>query len=176
MTIDIEVSGQVRRVELERDATPRPSVTGGGPAEAGHYTVTIDGRTLTVDAVRTGSGWSVLIDGASFEAAVDGATAYVDGQAVPVRVLDPRAYRRRVRGPAGGATAGPVEVKAPMPGRVVKLLVQIGDRVAARQGVVVVEAMKMENELRAPRDGVVRDIRAREGASVDAGAILVIIE
>ncbi|HTM03559.1 MAG TPA: acetyl-CoA carboxylase biotin carboxyl carrier protein subunit [Vicinamibacterales bacterium] len=165
MNIDIEVSGRIRRVELER-----------GPAEGGACAGSIDGRVVSIDAVRTAAGWSLLIDGASFEATVDGATVYVNGQAVPVRVLDPRAYRRRVRGQAGGATGGPVEVRAPMPGRVVKLLVQIGERVAARQGVVVVEAMKMENELRAPRDGVIRDVRAHEGASVDAGAILVIIE
>jgi len=63
-----------------------------------------------------------------------------------------------------------------MPGRVVKVLVSPGDRVTARQGLVVVEAMKMENELRAPADAVVREVRVVEGASVDAGAILVVLE
>jgi biotin carboxyl carrier protein len=63
-----------------------------------------------------------------------------------------------------------------MPGRVVKLLVRVGDEVGARQGVVVVEAMKMENELRAPRDGRVVEVRVTEGASVDANAVLVVIE
>jgi biotin carboxyl carrier protein len=63
-----------------------------------------------------------------------------------------------------------------MPGRIVKVLVTAGDAVAARQGLVVVEAMKMENELRAPRPGTVTDVRVREGMSVDANAVLVVIE
>ena len=63
-----------------------------------------------------------------------------------------------------------------MPGRVVKVLVKAGDRVTARQGLVVVEAMKMENELRAPGDAIVRDVRASEGASVEAGTVLVVLE
>ena len=60
-------------------------------------------------------------------------------------------------------------VVAPMPGKVVKLLVKPGDQVTSRQGVIVVEAMKMENELRAGRDGVVREVLVTEGTSVDAG-------
>ena len=63
-----------------------------------------------------------------------------------------------------------------MPGRVVKVLVSAGDRVVARQALVVVEAMKMENELRAPADAVVREVRIVEGASVEAGAILIVLE
>jgi biotin carboxyl carrier protein len=63
-----------------------------------------------------------------------------------------------------------------MPGKVVKLLVKPGDQVAARQGVIVVEAMKMENELRSPKAGVVREVKTNEGASVEAGAVLVVIE
>ena len=62
-----------------------------------------------------------------------------------------------------------------MPGKVVKLLVKAGDHVTARQGVIVVEAMKMENELRAGRDGIVREVLVAEGASVDAGTPLVVI-
>jgi len=62
-----------------------------------------------------------------------------------------------------------------MPGKVVRVLVGAGETVAARQGLVVVEAMKMENELRAPRAGTVRDVRAVEGASVEAGALLLTI-
>jgi biotin carboxyl carrier protein len=62
-----------------------------------------------------------------------------------------------------------------MPGKVVRVLVRPGDTVRARQPLVVVEAMKMENELRAPRDGTVSDVTAREGASVEAGALLVVL-
>ena len=92
--------------------------------------------------------------------------------------------RSRVRDPPpAGATAGratgpadgPVRIVAPMPGKVVRVLAAPGDAVAARQGVVVVEAMKMENELRAPRAGVVGEVLVREGALVDAGALLLTI-
>jgi biotin carboxyl carrier protein len=76
--------------------------------------------------------------------------------------------------------AVPVEgrqtVVASMPGRIVRVLVAAGDRVAARQAVVVVEAMKMENEMRAPKDGVVREVRVTPGAAIDAGAVLVVID
>jgi biotin carboxyl carrier protein len=68
-----------------------------------------------------------------------------------------------------------IAIKAPMPGRVVRVLVAAGDRVKARQGVVVVEAMKMENELRAPRDGTVKDIAVAPGAAVESGAVLLVI-
>jgi len=68
-----------------------------------------------------------------------------------------------------------VSIVAPMPGRVVKVLVAPGDAVVARQGLVVVEAMKMENELRAPRAGTVADVRVREGAPVEANVVLVVI-
>jgi biotin carboxyl carrier protein len=73
-------------------------------------------------------------------------------------------------------TAGPQRVTSPMPGKIVKVLVKAGDEVKARQGLVVVEAMKMENELRAARDGRVREVTAVEGRSVDAGAVLLVIE
>jgi biotin carboxyl carrier protein len=67
-------------------------------------------------------------------------------------------------------------VIAPMPGRIVKVLVKAGDRVARGQGLVVVEAMKMENELRAPREGTVAAVRVSEGMSVEASAVLVVVE
>ena len=63
-----------------------------------------------------------------------------------------------------------------MPGRVVRVLVAPGDRVAARQGLVIVEAMKMENELRSPKDGLVKTVSATEGLSVEAGTVLVVVE
>jgi biotin carboxyl carrier protein len=75
---------------------------------------------------------------------------------------------------AGGG--GPAAVKSPMPGRVVKLLVRAGERVAVGQAVVVVEAMKMENELRATRAGTVRELRCAEGAAVEAGQDLVVVD
>jgi biotin carboxyl carrier protein len=76
---------------------------------------------------------------------------------------------------AGHASSGPQRIVAPMPGKIVRVLVKPGDPVRARQGLVVIEAMKMENELRAARDGTVTEVQAREAMSVDAGTVLVVI-
>lgn len=93
---------------------------------------------------------------------------------VTVRLNGRRGGNRRQGGAA--AASGPLRVVAPMPGKVVRVLVKAGDAVRARQPVVVVEAMKMENELRADRDGTVAEIHTREGMSVDAGALLIVIQ
>ena len=79
--------------------------------------------------------------------------------------------RRGVEQPAGG-DSGARRFLAPMPGKIIKVLVKRGDFVEARQAVVIVEAMKMENELRSPKAGTVSDVRVTEGASVEAGAVL----
>ena len=89
-------------------------------------------------------------------------------------VVDGRRFERA--GPSEAAGHGEQRVIAPMPGRVVRVLVKPGDEVAARQGLVVVEAMKMENELTVPRAGRVKEVAVAEGASVEAGRLLVIVE
>ena len=92
--------------------------------------------------------------------------------AVPVAVTVNGGAVGAGNGDGGAAGSGPLRIVAPMPGKVVRVLVKAGDAVRARQPVVVVEAMKMENELRADRDGTVAEIHAREGMSVEAGALL----
>lgn len=162
--LDLEVDGLVRSVQVER--------------EGNRFLVTIDGRTHAVDAEELEQGrWSLLLDGscASHDVIVrTGApgemAVQVDGARVPVVLRDPRRARR---GPV--AADGPARVVAPMPGKVVRLLVAAGDRVDVRQGLVVVEAMKMENELRAPRAGTVSEVSVEEGAVVDVGAVLITI-
>jgi biotin carboxyl carrier protein len=159
-----------------------------GPAEAGRD---VDGPReggRDVDGPNVVSGFSRTHAGSSrthasyevsFEARGNGGlVVHVNGEAIPLTVVNPRTRAGRRGHDGGGSTDanGPVAIVAPMPGRVVKVLVQPGDAVAARQGVVVVEAMKMENELRAPRAGTVIDVRASEGMSVEARAILVVIE
>jgi acetyl/propionyl-CoA carboxylase alpha subunit len=84
--------------------------------------------------------------------------------------------RRSAHAESGPHGHGQASITAPMPGRVVRVLVEPGDKVAARQGVIVVEAMKMENELRAPRAGRVKEVSVSAGMSVEAGRILAIIE
>ena len=111
----------------------------------------------------------------AFSQAAEGALiVHVDGVPVEVSINQ----TRRAGAPAAShvADGGPQRVTAPMPGKIVKLLVKAGDNVQARQGVVVVEAMKMENELRARAAGTVSEVRVTEGTSVEAGAILVILE
>jgi len=100
---------------------------------------------------------------------------HVDGRTIPVQVRPAGAFGRQKKA-AGVNGTGPQRVAAPMPGKVVKVLVRAGDVVTARQGLVVVEAMKMENELRAARDGRVREVSVAEGQSVDAGTVLLIVE
>ena len=155
----------------------------------GHdWVVSLDGRTCRVDARRVADGWSLLIgpdDGAStrarrshdvaFEPGIDGLRVHVDGVAVPVSLADDRRRARRQAGGAG-AGAGRQNVVAPMPGRVVKVLVAPGDVVVDRQPVAVLEAMKIQNDVRAPRAGRVVEIRTLEGALVEAGTVLLVID
>jgi biotin carboxyl carrier protein len=170
VTYEIEVGGRMRRVTLTR--------AGDG------FAVALDGRTWRIDAARVDANTlSLIVDGAENEKAgfeVTIAPGQAAGQltvqigAVPVTVgID--GHRRWSR-PDDPASAGPQRITAPMPGRVVRVLVQPGGRVTARQGLVVVEAMKMENELRAGRDGTVTEVHVHEGLSVDAGALLIVIQ
>jgi biotin carboxyl carrier protein len=119
-----------------------------------------------------------LEDGRCFEAVVERREAvtvvWLAGRQYAFALADERAARRAHDRAGGGG--GPQTVKAPMPGKVVKHLVTVGDRVEAGQGVVVIEAMKMENELRAPAPGVVKALPAAEGTAVEAGAPLVVLE
>ena len=101
---------------------------------------------------------------------------YLDGRTIPVQIRPAGALRTSEEGWRGATGTGPQRIVAPMPGKVVRVLVKAGDEVKARQGLVVVEAMKMENELRAARDGRVREVSVAEGQSVDAGAVLLIVE
>ncbi|RMG17123.1 MAG: acetyl-CoA carboxylase biotin carboxyl carrier protein subunit [Deltaproteobacteria bacterium] len=143
------------------------------------YTVTLDGQKHEVDALLLeGNIWSLLIDGKSYEVDVEGeeeVTVRVRGRVHRFRILDERRMRMRMASGAFSAEGKQV-VRAPMPGKVVKILVREGDSVEAEQGVVVVEAMKMENELRAPKAGTVKSIAVEEGALVEGQAALVVIE
>lgn len=143
------------------------------------WTVTMDGRPVSIDFARVDHRWSMLVGEASYEVAIESQPqgrhiVHVDGHVVPVTIRVPGRGRSQSGGDGTSAT-GPVSIVAPMPGRVVKVLVAPGDAVLPRQGLVVVEAMKMENELRAPRAGTVADVRVREGAPVDANVVLVVI-
>jgi len=110
--------------------------------------------------------WSVIDGTRVYEVRVVGEQVLVDGR--PVEVASKKAAAR--------VGSGPVHVRATMPGKVVRVLVEVGDSVAGGQGVIVVEAMKMQNELKSPRDGRVTHIGVAAHTTVDAGAVLVTIE
>lgn len=98
----------------------------------------------------------------------------IEGQRFPYTVADPRSLRATVAGSAD--TAGPRALRCPMPGRVVRVLVSVGDTVTAGQGCIVIEAMKMQNELKAPRGGRIARLSAAAGDAVPAGTTLLMIE
>lgn len=145
--------------------------------EDGRYIVEIDGERRVVDAQKLeGDFYSILGDGRSYEVSVerDGDGYLVRHGAAMQRVsmTDPGRQARE----SAQAAGGPLALTAPMPGKVVRVLVGEGDAVEAGQGVAVVEAMKMENELEAPKAGTIRSIKVTPGQSVDGGATLMVIE
>jgi acetyl/propionyl-CoA carboxylase alpha subunit len=103
-------------------------------------------------------------------------TLWVDGYRFDVEALDERTRAIRELSRANAAASGPAPIKAPMPGLIVRVNVKPGDLVEAGQGVVVMEAMKMENELRATAGGTVRSVEVVAGQAVEKGALLVALE
>ena len=177
-------------IELREDSrTSQHKLTVESPADgrAGQETPQffIDGKPLEADWVEIRPGhYSVLIDGQSYEARIQPARDGRAGQAEAwvvtiaeyefhVEVRDPRTRRF-----AGQALAhnGPLDVLAPMPGKIVRVLVGRDEEVVQDQGLVVIEAMKMQNELRAPRAGRITELHVTEGAGIEAGARLLRLE
>ncbi|HEX4605943.1 MAG TPA: biotin/lipoyl-containing protein [Candidatus Angelobacter sp.] len=163
------------------------------------YEVTIAERTYRVEFTRNGDHWhcrlggrewpldaasiqdgvlSLLLDGKSYEVkqeTVAGETNVVVGpERYSVVVQDPRSFRSRRR--ASASDHGVKKITAPMPGKVVRILAGVGAAVEAGQSVIVIEAMKMQNELKAPKNGVIRKISVAEGAAVEAGQSLAEVE
>ena len=153
------------------------------------WVVSTGGRTRQVSLAPIGNRWSMLVREAdptdpgdrvarsyevTFEPGGRGRRlVHIGGRVVPVTFVDPA--REDARGHRDAGASGRESVASPMAGRVVKLLVAPGDTVSAGQGLVVVESMKMENELRARRAGTVLEVRAREGEPVDARAELIVL-
>lgn len=164
MIFDAAVEGRTLRVEVR-----------GGE---GRYEVTVGGRRLDVDLHDDGQNFlSLLIDGRSYEVGLEkrpAGYAVVLADDVVLVELGPAAEGTgaALRKLAGGV----VRVTAPMPGKLVRILVEAGQEVSAGQGLVVMEAMKMENELRSPRAGRVRQVPVGEGQAVETGALLAVVE
>jgi multidrug efflux pump subunit AcrA (membrane-fusion protein) len=177
MTFEVEVGGRTFSVAVER--TDR----------AGRFRMTLDGVTRLIDVSRTGEFGLSLLDTGTATFSPDSPENVTVPLLVPgngpgelLVVLGGRTIGATVNGRrsahAEGARHGDgqITIVAPMPGRVVRVLAAAGDEVEARQAVIVVEAMKMENELRAPRAGRIREIVVAPGTSVEAGRILAVIE
>ena len=146
----------------------------------GRYLLRVGGRKHVLDAVVLPHGAvSLLVDGRSHDVELDEVgdevQVLLDAELLTVDVADERALRLRA-GAAGFSVSGKALVTAPMPGKVVKVLVAPGAQVTEGQGLVVVEAMKMENELKSPKSGTVIEVFAREGSAVEANAKLLIVE
>jgi biotin carboxyl carrier protein len=166
MTYEVIVDGKTHRLELTRGETT--------------WLCKVDDQMIEVDAALTARDvLSLLVGGDAFEVkrelSLQGQLHLVIGSArYAVDVQDPRALRTRRA--AGGAEAGPQKITAPMPGKIVRVIVAVGSEVKAGQGVIVMEAMKMQNELKSPKDGRVQKILTSEGSTVNPGDTLAIIQ
>ncbi len=166
MTYDIIVDGKTHRVEVTRGEKL--------------WSCKVDGQEMEIDAALTARDvLSVLVGGKAYEIkrerSLQGELHMVIGSArYAVDVQDPRSLRTRRA--VAGSEAGPQKIKAAMPGKIVRILVSEGDETKAGQGIIVMEAMKMQNEIKSPKDGQVQKILTAEGSTVNAGDTLAIIE
>ena len=161
MKLEVTVDGRAARLAVNGDRF-RYEREGGEAIE----------REFSIAQLTPGS-YSVLIGGRSYAVIAAGRQVRVNGREFSIDVFDPREMRDRQSGAAG---QGRQNIAAPMPGKVVRVLVAAGDAVEAGQGLVVVEAMKMQNEMKSPRAGRVAEVRTKPDATVAAGDVLMVIE
>ncbi len=164
MTYDVTIEGKHYRLELNRPE--------------GHWECRLDGRVIEIDAILARRDvLSIIIDGKAYEVKRERTATdmhlWVGSVRYAAEVRDPRSLRSRASTDGG---KGPRKLIAPMPGKVVRLLVKENAEVDAGQGLLVVEAMKMQNEIKSPKKGVLRKMIAIEGASVSAGDVLAVVE
>ena len=164
MKLNLKISGHTRTVKINRTSL--------------RTEISLDGQGVAADVVEVESNiFSVLLAGQAFEVRVvqnaQGVRVYVDGCEYLADLDDPRQWRRGAGGTAGAE--GRQSVFAPMPGKVVRVLAKAGSMVEAGQGILVVEAMKMQNEVKSPKGGKVERISVSEGQAVNAGEVLAII-
>lgn len=166
MKFVVELNGERRDVEVDGE-----SVTLDGNSATAHLE-DVPGTPVRLVTIGNEVHRVVVRRGATKGAY----TLWVDGWRFDGDALDERTRAIREITAAASKSTGPAPVVAPMPGLIVRVNVAVGDQVQMGQGLVVMEAMKMENELRAARDGRVRELSVSEGQSVDAGAVLLVVE
>jgi len=162
MVYDITISGNIHRLELQRTE--------------GSWRFRLDGLEISADVEQIDpETLSILVGGKSFEVRreADG-KIFLHGRRYDVSVDDPRSWRGRKR--AGTGNEGPHKLTASMPGRIVRVLASEGDKISAGQGIAVVEAMKMQNEIKSPKQGTLKKLLARAGMNVHAGEVLAVVE
>jgi biotin carboxyl carrier protein len=170
MKFEVQLDGpfgkKARSVELERNA--------------GGWRVILDGQPVDADAVQISPYmFSILLNGQSHEIRITPDAAaklklQTRTQEFTAEVIDPRLWSGRRHGHI--EAEGRQQIVAPMPGKIVRLLMKAGDHVEAGQGLLVVEAMKMQNEIRSPKSGTVERVLAKEGQLVTAGEVLAWVE
>jgi len=136
----------------------------------------LDGRTIEIDVRAVSAGvLSIIREGKSYLVRQGANGAIIVGEWVyEVLIADPRSWRSRQM--SSGGTSGPQRLTASMPGKVVRILTTPGAHVKVGQGIAVIEAMKMQNELRSPRDGRINAILVKEGGAVNAGEVIAVVE
>lgn len=164
MKLELRIGDRARNIEIERHGA--------------QFHFRIDGRVVAADVKQIQPEvYSVLIDGEAFEARIDcgrsGLRVQIDGREFPIAIADPRQWRRDRNQIA--AVEGHQQIISSMPGKVVRVMVRTGDAVEAGQGLLVVEAMKMQNEIKSPKAGKIERIAAQEGQTVNAGEVLAVI-
>ena len=173
MHYQINISGKNYRLDLEKE----------NGAE-NRWICKLNGTEIALDVVQISeNSLSIVTGGKSFqvqresgarESRGDTQKVIVCGKSYEVNIRDARSLRNR-RATAGG-DAGPLKLRASMPGKVVRVLANTGDNVQAGTGILVIEAMKMQNEVRSPKDGAIKELLAREGMNVNAGDVLAVLE
>jgi biotin carboxyl carrier protein len=159
---DITVGRKTYRLELKR-------------GEDG-WDCRLDGRTISLNAEQIDpETLSILIAGQSYEVRRElGDQIFVHGKRYEVSVEDPRSWRGRRR--AGAGAEGPQKLTASMPGKIVRVLATEGEKISAGQGIAVVEAMKMQNEIKSPKEGTLKKLLVKPGMNVYSGEVLAIVE
>ena len=144
---------------------------------SGKYLITVDGESFMVDSISLGdSSLGLIYNNKSYHVELEEGLVSIDGSAFEVDVVDTRSHRLMESKALLGGDIGKAKIVSPMPGKVVTVLVKDGQEVKEGDGLMVIEAMKMENEVKSPKDGVVRDLKAEDEMTVDGSEVLCIIE
>lgn len=168
MKLEVRIGGLLRQIEIERT----------GPNQFAISSEASGRQDSQIDAMEVAPNrYSILVNGRAFEAVVmptaEGVQVRCGGREFQATVSDPRGWRRGRSALFG--SEGKQQITAPMPGKVIRILVSANDKVEANQGLVIIEAMKMQNEIRAPKAGTVERILIQEGDAVAAGQPLITI-